>query len=133
MSVTLIKGQILTKEDLNIYIQENGNYVNPYSITYTIYRKTHSCSEKVFDNEEPLLETVDSIPIPFGIGKWFAPWVMPQDIEIGNYRIKWRFRRYADSVTVEEPEEFAIVVRSCLSSDAHGTDPSETYEGDQSC
>lgn len=133
MSATLVKGQILTKDDLNIFIQKNDNYVNPYSITYTIYRRTKICSGKVFDNEEPLLETVDSIPIPFGIGKWFAPWQMPKDIEIGEYRIKWRYREYADSVTTEEPEEFSIIVKSCLSTDATGNCPCNEFEGGGPC
>jgi len=133
MAVTLIKGQTLTKDDLNIYVLKNDVLINPYSITYTIYRISSTCSEKVFDNEEPLVETIDSIPIPFGIGKWFAPWEMPQDIEIGNFRIKWVFREAADKGLKQEEEEFTIVTRSCLSSDATGSFPHEDINGGSEC
>jgi len=131
MATTLIREQTLTKDDLNIYILKDGVLTSPYSITYTIYRLSSTCSEKVFDNEEPLVETIDSIPIPFGIGKYFAPWEMSTDLGIGNYRIKWNFREAPDKGIKQEAEEFTIVSRSCLSTDASsgGNFPHENPNG----
>ena len=109
--VSLIREQILTKDDLKVFVQDgNGNLINPFSITYSIY---HIISHYSFYNqscgEELILETLNSVPIPFGIGKFFAPWVMPKDIELGHYRIKWVAQQYADSPMVEEPMEFEII------------------------
>jgi len=109
--VTLYKGQDpLTKDDLNVFIlDENGDLFDPFSITYTIY---HSVSNS-FDlscSEEMLLETLNSVPIPFGIGEFFAPWQMPQDIDVGNYRIKWDVKKFIDSPIISEVEEINIIL-----------------------
>ena len=121
MAVVLFRGQVLTKDDLNIFITDNGNPISPASITYTIWRSSRTFYNKRCIGEEPILETINSIACPFGIGKFFAPWVMPKDIEIGGgYRIKWNFRKTFDSPIIEEPEEFCIIVDSCLSTDANG-------------
>ncbi len=169
MSVTIYKGQVLTKNDLNVYILDtNGNYVDPFSITYTIYRllgkypsgkgkseinkgrgcgcrgndtivhgpewweqgewleKTQGTHSPQYLNkgvdqttstsgyfrecgEEPILETMDSVPIPFGIGKYFAAWNMSHDLEIGQFRIHWNVRRFPDSTIYEENEEFRVI------------------------
>lgn len=110
MSVTIYKGKVLTKDDLNIYIQDSqGNYFSPFSITYTIYRVI---SDKWYNQEcgeEPILETIDTIPIPFGIGKFFAAWNMAHDLDIGKYRIKWHLRQFSDSPIYEEIEEFDVI------------------------
>ena len=109
--VTLYRGQDpLTKNDLDVYIlDENGNLFDPYSITYTIYRSI-SNSFNLGCSEEILLETLNSVPIPFGIGKYFAPWQMPKDISIGNYRIKWDVKKFIDSPIISEVEEFNIIL-----------------------
>jgi hypothetical protein len=109
--VTLYKGQDpLTKDDLNVFIlDENGDLFDPFSITYTIY---HSVSNS-FDlscSEEMLLETLNSVPVPFGIGEFFAPWQMPQDIDVGNYRIKWDVKKFIDSPIISEVEEINIIL-----------------------
>jgi len=113
MSVTIYKGKVLTKEDLDIFIlDENGNYFNPFSITYTIYKVLTSTS---FYNqecgEEPILETIDTNPIIFGTGKFFAAWNQAKDLTIGKYRIKWHIRQFQDSPTVEEIEEFDVIYK----------------------
>jgi len=127
--VILIKGETLNKDHLNIYIQKDGVYVDPFAITYTIYRQTRDFWTKTTINEEPYTETIDSIPLPFGKGKYFAPWQMPKDVEIGNYRIKWRFREFADSPWVEEPEEFSIIVQSQYQAEANSVLPHTAYKG----
>lgn len=106
--VTLYREQELTKDDLNVYIldSQTQQYFSPAWITWSIYRVHRTPSSCC---EELLLETLNSVPITFGIGKFFAAWNMPSDIEIGAYRIKWNVKKYSDSVIVEEPEEFEIV------------------------
>lgn len=110
MSVTLIREQELTKDNLNIYITDiNGNFYSPYRITYTIYRVISDRFYNQECGEEPINETIDSVPLPFGIGKFFAPWIMPKDIILGKYRIKWNIKQYQDSPYFEEAEEFDII------------------------
>lgn len=103
---------MLTKDDLNIFIQdEDGNFFNPFSITYTIYRVLSKQFRNQECGEEPILETIDTTPIIFGIGKFFAAWNQAKDLVIGAYRIKWHIRRYSDSPIVEEIEDFDMVNR----------------------
>jgi hypothetical protein len=97
---------------LNVFIQDgNGNYINPFSITYTIYKVISDRFYNQECGEEPLLETEDSVPLPFGVGKFFAAWNTASDLEIGKYRIKWDIRRYSDSPILEEVEEFEVINR----------------------
>jgi hypothetical protein len=109
---TIYRSQVLTKEDLNIFIRdENGDLFNPFSITYTIYRVLSNQFRNQECGEEPVLETVDTMPIIFGIGKYFAAWNQATDLEVGAYRIKWHIRRYSDSPIREEVEDFDVVNR----------------------
>jgi len=107
MSATIYRGKNLTKDDLKIFIKDSeGNYLNPFSITYTIYRfYNQTCCE------EPILETIDMSPIIFGTGKFFAAWNMAKDLNVGKYRIKWHIRRYQDSPVYEEVEEFDVITQ----------------------
>jgi len=92
-------------------LDNEGNYFNPFSITYTIYR---IISDKFYNQEcgeEPVLESIDTVPIPFGVGKFFAAWKQSHDLEIGKYRIKWHIRRFSDSPIYEEIEEFDVINR----------------------
>jgi hypothetical protein len=110
MSVVVYKSQVLTKDDLNIFLYDsNGAFFNPFSIVYTIY---HVISDPFYNQEcaeEPLVETLQTTPIPFGIGKYFAAWSMPHDLEIGKYRIKWEVRQFPDSPIYQEIEEFDVI------------------------
>lgn len=110
--VTLYRGQDpLTKNDLNVFIyDEDTNFFSPFSITYSIYR-SNSNQFDLACSEELLLETLNSVPIPFGIGQFFAPWQMPKDIGIGKYRIKWDVKRFSDSPIQSEAEEFQIILK----------------------
>jgi hypothetical protein len=143
MSVTLVKGQELTKNDLNIFITDDNNVpYNPFSIVWTIYRQKQMfgwngwASNIIIDPQDPswineyaIVETINSVPIVFGIGNFFAPWVMPKDIEVGTYRIKWDMRKYEDSPPFQEVEEFDIMAPSWLSADARGLLPHNMYQG----
>lgn len=123
MAVTLVRGQELTKDDLNIYIYDesaNNAYFSPFRITYTIYRVISDKWNNQLCGEEPLLETIDSIPLPFGIGQYFAPWQMSTELPIGPYRIKWNIKKYQDSPYWQEEEEFEIVSPSSLCVDEQG-------------
>ncbi|MDD5649615.1 MAG: hypothetical protein PHF86_04245 [Candidatus Nanoarchaeia archaeon] len=112
MPVVIYKGQNLTKDDLNIFIQDqDGVYFNPFSITYTIYRVISDQFRNQECGEEPILETIDLLPLPFGIGKFFAAWEQAHDLGVGSYRIKWNIARFSDSSLTEYIEDFEIVNR----------------------
>jgi len=126
MAVTLVRGQELTKKDLNIYIFETTTPLTPFEpfrITYTIYRVISDRFYNQHCGEEALRETVNSVPLPFGMGEYFAPWVMPKDIQLGPYRIKWQIKKYVDSPWWEEAEEFEIVAPGSICTD-NGSDSS---------
>lgn len=197
MSATIYKGQILTKHDLKVFIlDDNDQYMNPFSITYTIYKgKVFPQSNKYnkvnyWDDiyrtqymkylrdtpdigfapgdfplqpgdkipprhhfhgqainpadktnnqecgEEPVFETIDSVPICFGTGKFFAAWQMANDLDIGNYRIKWHIRKNSDSPIYEEIEEFNVINRIdkynySLMNGANGALPDQEYGNEQ--
>jgi hypothetical protein len=140
MSVVLYKSQVLTKDDLNVFIYDNdGNLYNPFSITYTIY---HIISDRFYNHEcgeEPLVETIDTTAIPFGIGKYFAAWSMTTDLEIGKYRIKWQMRQFEDSTIYQEIEEFDVIERvnkinySIMNSDGTAVLPHKTLGNTNLC
>lgn len=112
MSVVIFKGKNLTKDDLKVFIQDQDNvFFNPFSITYTIYRVISDRFENQECGEEPVLETVDLIPLPFGSGRFFAAWEQAHDLEIGKYRIKWNVARFSDSPLQEYVQDFEIVNR----------------------
>ena len=116
---TLYIGQQLTKDDLKIFIRdENGIYISPFSITYTILKQAPDFTERACLIDEPIKETINTIPIPFGIGKFFAAWTMPKDTTIGSYKIQWNIKRYSDSPIIQESQEFDIVVQTCISAEA---------------
>lgn len=143
MAVTLVRGEPLTRDDLNIYVYEPTTpptYVNPFRITYTIYRVISDRFYNQECGEEPINETIDSVPLPFGTGKYYAPWVMPRDISVGRYRIKWNIKRYSDSPYFEEAEEFQIIKPAMTRAEACGSNgngdngnggdlPHNTYNG----
>jgi len=112
--VTLYKGQKLDKTHLNVFIFDSaGNPVNPFYISWTIYTRTKSMVPEFTRtyrvDEEILNETKDSTPIPFGIGQFYAPWIMPDDIRLGYYRIKWVVQLNTSSQKVEQVENFEML------------------------
>jgi hypothetical protein len=147
------KGQELTKDILNIFItDDNCNYINPFSITYTIFQRLQNFAiEQVKRKmnvyniigdasfvvqqvnsvaiEMPIKETIGSVPVPYGVGKFYAAWIMPFDIEIGPYRIHWYTQKYSDSPILESIEEFNIVAKSTFSADATGTTMHQSFTG----
>lgn len=140
MSATIYKDQILSKDDLKIFIQDkDGNYINPFSITYTIYRVLSDRFRNQECGEEPVKEAIDTMPLPFGIGKFFAAWNQAKDLGIGKYRIKWNIARYSDSPLVEEIEEFEIVNRidlmnySMLNGNVGSALPHQMYGNNTTC
>jgi hypothetical protein len=128
---TLFKGQELDKNDLFIYVKDSdGNFFSPFSITYTIYQKAAQFSGQQCITVEPIKETIDSPPIPFGLGKFFAAWEMSKDTTIGNYIIKWNIAQYYDSPLVQYSQEFQIVTQNNLSADASAeADISKQFPG----
>jgi hypothetical protein len=126
MSVTIYRSKVLTKDDLNIFIYNTDGvtFFNPFSITYTIYHtvydqfnienyvENYADDEGLFNQEkgeEPVREAIDLIPVPFGIGKFFAAWQMSEDITVGGYRIKWHIRKFSDTPILQAVEVFQII------------------------
>lgn len=119
MSTVITRGEPLSRDDLKIFIQDlNGNYVSPAWITYTIYRVISDRFYNQECGEEPILETINSVPLPFGIGKFYAAWQMPHDISVGTFRIKWNFKEFPDSRIQEEVQEFNIVQKATTRAEA---------------
>lgn len=112
MSATIYSGKILSKDDLKIFVQDQNNlYFNPFSITYSIYRVLFDNYTNVVVGDEPVLEAVDCVPIPFGIGKFFAAWDKAKDLSIGQYKIKWNIAKFSDSPVTQYVENFEVINR----------------------
>lgn len=103
MSVTFRRGQELSRQNgLNIFLKsKNGSPKNAATITFSIYDYTTGI--------EVLLPPGNRNPINAGVGEYYAPFVIPIDANIGEYRIRWFFSEYMNSPQVQVVNKFAIV------------------------
>jgi len=102
MSVTFKRGQELSRGDLDIFLKtRSGNPRDAAEIYYDIYDFTTGV--------EVLLPPADREPLNPTIGEYYASFIIPHDANVGNYRIRWRFRQNLNSQQAEVVQEFSIV------------------------
>jgi len=95
------QGQVLTKDDLNVYFYVGGSLSDPFYVTYTFYDSSTGTDE--------LIGLPDRIPIKFGTGSFYAPWSVPDDEPLGLHKIVWKYRESATSDIKTDTEEFDLV------------------------
>ena len=119
MSVVFKRRQELTRVNgLNIFLKKkDGTPKNAAEIFYNLYDFTTGV--------EVLLPPADRNPQNPAVGEYFASFKIPPDANIGNYRIRWKFREYLNSKQAEVLQEFAIVGDSNQVVTVPGVTPAE--------
>lgn len=97
------RGQELGRSDgLQIILKErDGTLRNAAEIYYNVYDFTTGV--------EVLLPPVNRAPVNAGVGEYFASFVIPQDANLGKYRIRWFFRKNVNSTQVQVVSDFDVV------------------------
>jgi len=102
MSVVFKRGDELGRQDLNVFLKDsNDKPVNAAEISYNIYDMTSGM--------EVLLPPDDRSPVNPAVGEYYASFVIPNDANIGDYRIRWKVKQYLNSKTVNIVQDFAVV------------------------
>lgn len=99
------RGQELGRGDLDIFLKSrSGNAKDAAEITYDIYDYTMGT--------EVLLAPSGRVPEHPSIGEYYASFFIPADANIGQYRIRWKFREYVGSQLNEVVQGFDVVETS---------------------
>lgn len=87
---------------LSIFLKsKDGSPKNAASISYNVYDFTTGM--------EVLLPPTDRVPVNPSVGEYYASFIVPVDANIGDYRIRWKFREYVNSSQAQVVQEFAVV------------------------
>lgn len=114
MATIFTPGQTLSRTDLNIFlVDENEEPITAYDISYAVYFVDTEPSEV-----EVLIGSATRIPVNPTIGEYYAALMVPPTAEEGTYRIRWSFKRFANSATQTVTQEFTVVA----SATANGLD-----------
>ena len=105
MSVQFPRGKIIGPEDLSIsLVDQDGNPTDAYEISYALY--------SVVTGGEVLIGPEERQPVHRERGMYHASFQIPEDADIGLYRIRWRFQQTTTSPVNEVMEEFKVVEKS---------------------
>lgn len=118
MSLKFPLGKILGPEDLNICLTDaDGHPTDVHSITYALY--------DVSTGVEVLLGPAQRVPVRKELGYYYASLKIPEDANLGAYRIRWSFQEtqvspvnvVIEDFTVAEPEVFLADLYSPIQAD----------------
>lgn len=103
-STTYTPGQILTRTDLNIFLVDNTNTpIVAYEIYYAIFYVDPDTLMEV------LIGSAMRTPLNPSPGEYWAAIQIPPGALSGTYRIRWYFKRYANSAQQTVTQEFSVV------------------------
>lgn len=107
MSVVFKRGQELSRSNgLNIFLKsKDGTPKNAAEITYSVYDFTTGI-------EVLLPALANRTPVNASVGEYYAPFVIPIDANLGEYRVRWYVREYLDSPQAQIVQKFAVVENS---------------------
>ena len=112
MSFKLPRGAIMGPDDLSIALADaDGCPTDVYSITYAIY--------DVSTGVEVLLGPAQRIPVRRELGFYYASIKIPEDANLGQYRIRWTFQETQISPPNTVVEEFTIAVPEAFLEDLY--------------
>lgn len=118
MSLKLPQGKILGPDDLSIALTDSdGCPTDVASITYALY--------DVSTGVEVLLGPAARVPVRRELGFYYASVKIPEDSNLGLYRIRWTFQETTTSpvntvfedFTIAEPEAFLADLYSPIQAD----------------
>lgn len=100
MAVCFNQGAEVGRGDLDIFFtsQSTGNPTNVYSISYALY-----CIDPG-TGQEILIGSPARTPVNPQVGEYYAALQIPPNAAIGDYVIRWVFKR-----TAADPEEGAVM------------------------
>lgn len=100
MSVCFNQGAEVGRGDLDIFFtsQSTGNPTNVYSISYALYCVDPGTGQEI------LIGSPARTPVNPQVGEYYAAMQIPPNAAIGDYVIRWVFKR-----TSAEPEEGAVM------------------------
>lgn len=100
------RGQQLGKDDLNIFIHDDmGNYIDPYSITYSIWDKTGATPQLVGSQ-------ANLVPKRESVGYYYAHIRMDQEENLGEYEIKWVIKQTESAPPEVQKQRFSIIKKT---------------------
>jgi len=95
------RGQALSSNDLFINIRAaNSSLIDPFSITYA-----------VFDNSSgtPILKSGPTeTPVKITVGKYYAPYVIPLDAELGDWLLIWTIQETSLTTPYTAQQPFVV-------------------------
>ncbi len=102
MPVVFKRGKELSGTDgLTITVKDsNGSLIDPNSISYNIYDFT--------TGSEVLLPPSNRVPVRHSTGFYYASFMIPINANLGDYRIRWNFKKTQMSQYREIVQDFAI-------------------------
>lgn len=102
MGVAFYKGQLLGRNDINIYLANSNNTPsNAAVITYSLYDYT--------TGQGVLVGPLERKPANPSIGEYYASLIIPLDANLGPYRIKWTFQEIVGGATRQAVMPFEVV------------------------
>jgi len=112
MSVVFTQGETLGRNDLDIYMSSaNGNPVNVFEITYSIYYVDPDTSMEV------LIGSNTRTPVNPSVGEYYASLQIPASAVPGDYRIRWLFRETSTTAQEGAVQEFGVVTPASQTTD----------------
>lgn len=100
-------GDTLERSDLNIYlVNDLGVPVQAASIFYTLFFVDKSAGEP---GQEVLVGPSMRTPANPSVGEYYAAIQVPPGAQIGDYRIRWTFKRANDTEEQTVIQEFCVV------------------------
>lgn len=101
MAIKLPQGKILGPDDLSISLTDvDGCPTDVYEISYALYDVTTGL--------EVLLGPAQRTPIRKELGTYYASLKIPEDANLGTYRIRWTFRETTTSPQNMVFEDFTV-------------------------
>jgi len=101
MSLKLPLGKILGPDDLSIALTDaDGHPTDVHSITYAIY--------DVSTGVEVPIGPTDRVPVRKEVGFYYASIKIPENANLGTYRIRWTFQETQTSPTNTVFEDFTV-------------------------
>lgn len=121
MSVCFNQGAEVSRGDLDVFLisPDSGNPVNAYEIFYAIY-----CVD-AGTGQEILIGSDARTPVNPRVGEYYAALQIPPNAAIGDYVIRWNFRRNAGSPLEGAVMEFCVVGDSVQTSASSSMSPCE--------
>ncbi len=102
MGVAFYKGQVLGRQDLNIFLQNSsGTPSNAAEVAYALYDFT--------TGQEVLLGVPRRDPVNPSVGEYYASIIIPLEANLGSYRIRWTLREAYNAPVQQVVQEFEVV------------------------